>query len=218
MCFGVRDIIDTRFALMQQTIDAGADPHTWQNRERGKFYLEADGISLERFATPNKALWVRDREQVLSAVRLGARYRKPLSDVTARALGPAWAQYQRDLARGDTRWQQLASGLVAPVDVDDNENDVLEDRSEEMPGGWSQEAYSARVSTAAADQIVLDWIADRRDKGGQPFKFAEICEDVLPKIERSKTWLNLRLKNLIHRKVLPPKDDRDLYRVNFPQF
>lgn len=212
MCFGVRDIVDTKFALMQQTIDMGADPHTWQNRRRGMFYLEADGSDVARFAIPNKTLWLRHRNDLVECVKQGARHRCELSDVTVRALGSDFAQYRRDLARGETHWQRVQSGLIVPT----LEIDASEDGEIEMRDVAVNDEVEARVSTRAADQIVWAWIEARREKGGEPFTFGEIKEAVLPKIERSPTWLNLRLKKLIDDGKLPSKDRSNLYRVNFP--
>lgn len=203
MCFGTRDLVDSRFALMEQTILAGANPHTWQNRKRGQFYFESDGIDPAKFSIPNKTDFVTTAA-IREAVASGAKYRMTVSDVTAKALGHEFAEYHRDKIAGRKPWLKRDSGLVVPTP---------EPATQRVAVAVANGVNDDRVTTKAANAILASWLEEKRANGETSFTFTEAKAELLPRVERSATWLNLRLARLIKMGLLPDKEADNNYRL-----
>lgn len=203
MCFGCKDLVDVKMALMTQTIDQGAHPHFWQNRKRGQFYLESTASDIFRYSTPHKVDWI-DTMQLQDEVKAGARYRTPVDEVTLRALGSPFAAYRRAVERGDTHWQQVmaAKGNLAVLlekqqDVDEDTiieaDDLLEPEDNEHNVDKGDEEGNDKLTVEQAEDIVWDWITDTTPVGGT-FKWSDLKEAVMHKTDRGETWLSLRLR------------------------
>jgi len=106
MAFGVKSAADTRMALSEYTIKSGAEPHRWQDRKKGHFYLEAANIDPRMFAHELESDWLNERNLELE-VDNGAKYRTALDNVTADAFGKTYKEYRDKVAAGETQWQQL---------------------------------------------------------------------------------------------------------------
>lgn len=106
MCFGVKMKRDAGFGLSEYAIEAGAAPHMWQDRRKGMFYLEADGLDMRMAGHPLMTDWI-DVSRLEQEVDAGASIRTPLDSTTADALGLAYLQYRQKVAEGSANWQQL---------------------------------------------------------------------------------------------------------------
>lgn len=94
MCYGVRDVADSKMVLSEETLDAGARPELWKDTEAGKVYLEAGHRDPRHFAIPGRTFrlpgwWL------VQHVAVWAPYMTASDPVTAQAAGPAYANRER---------------------------------------------------------------------------------------------------------------------------
>lgn len=90
MCFGVDDPGDASFCLPDRVTDAGAIP-AWGSDRPGYAFAAGMGIPDSRWTTEVRSAKT-DREELAALVAAAAPYRDPLDEVTAAALGQAYAQ------------------------------------------------------------------------------------------------------------------------------
>ncbi|GAA3242994.1 hypothetical protein ACFO1B_30880 [Dactylosporangium siamense] len=137
-CFGTGDDISAKFALSEQTLDAGAAPWEWKDRKPGYSYLEAAGVPEDRWAIPLRT-YLGDPDQQREAV---AEFGKPgLDPVTAEAFGKVYLDYRQQVTEGAAAWQSptptritmAGAGLPnhAAVDEDDDPDGVDADSFED---------------------------------------------------------------------------------------
>jgi len=113
MCFGVRNKRDASLALSEYTIQSGAEPHVFQDREPGRMYLEAAGLDSRMFAHQIQTDWINTRvlERVVDE---GAEYRTALDNVTSQALGTYYFGYRELVDSGRAQWQELRINRYSP--------------------------------------------------------------------------------------------------------
>ncbi|MFD5899793.1 FtsK/SpoIIIE domain-containing protein [Streptomyces sp. NPDC060366] len=108
VCFGVNEASDAGFCLPDSVTDAGAVP-AWQAERPGYAFATGMGIPQNRWTTEVRS-GLTEREELAALVAAGASVRDPLDEVTANALGQAYAQRAH---RGTNR---LTPGVpAAPV-------------------------------------------------------------------------------------------------------
>jgi hypothetical protein len=111
-CFGTGDDISAKFALSESTLDAGAAPWEWRDRKPGYSYLEAPGISEDRWPIPLRT-YLADPEHQREVV---AEYADPgLDETTAAAFGQVYADYRRQVAESAAAWQTAPGRTVIPL-------------------------------------------------------------------------------------------------------
>lgn len=93
LCFGTGDEYSAAFALTSSTIDAGAHPEKWAARKQGYFYLEANGVTEDRFPVPARSYYATD-EEIAAAVDQWADVRACLDRISAAAAGSQYEQRQ----------------------------------------------------------------------------------------------------------------------------
>jgi hypothetical protein len=127
LCHGVKELIDARFALNSNTLEAGADPVKWQNNYPGSLYAELVWTPPEQWSTEARAHGVTraERRQYLdesrptwgrldagTAARLGRGILVPDAKVTAGLPRVADGVPQPPWADDWTAEQELAAALV----------------------------------------------------------------------------------------------------------
>ncbi|MGW7306750.1 FtsK/SpoIIIE domain-containing protein [Streptomyces sp. NPDC054835] len=90
ICMGVDDAGDAGFCLPDRVVSAGAVPD-WGSDRPGYGYATGMGIPQERWTMEVRSS-LTDRNLLAALVDAAAPYRDPLDDVTAAALGQAYAQ------------------------------------------------------------------------------------------------------------------------------
>ncbi|MGI5341887.1 FtsK/SpoIIIE domain-containing protein [Streptomyces sp. CA-181903] len=89
-CFGVNEAADATFCLPDRVTDAGAIP-AWGADRPGYAFATGMGIPQERWTTEARS-GMGERDVVSALVEAAAAVRDPLDEVTAAALGQAYAQ------------------------------------------------------------------------------------------------------------------------------
>jgi hypothetical protein len=124
-CFGTGDDVSAKFALSEQTLDAGATPWHWRDRYPGYSYLEGPGIDEQRWAIPVRA-FMADSAHLAEVV---AEHADPgLDPTTAEAFGAVYATYRRRVDEGAAVWQNApARRTTIPLGVvHDSSEDELD--------------------------------------------------------------------------------------------
>ncbi len=116
MCFGVKAKRDAEFGLSEYARQSGAAPHLWQDRFPGHFYLEAAGIDQRLAAHQLVTDWI-DIDKLEREV--DSYPENAMDEVTATALGPAYAKYRAEVEAGTTAWQEMRRNRGYHVDTKD---------------------------------------------------------------------------------------------------
>lgn len=126
-CFGVRTPDEAKFALSEETLDAGACPWEWKSAKPGYSYLEAPGIDPSRWAMPLRG-WLPDKDHLREVI---AEFclDPTLDATTAEAFGKVYTDYRRQVDEGATAWQQVAPKGRTLIAVPDMSN--IEDEDDE---------------------------------------------------------------------------------------
>lgn len=190
MCFGTFGVRDAEFGLSEYSRAGGAVPHRWQDRYPSRHYLEAAGLDPRMFAMALESDWI-NTETLRAVIRDGAQYRTPMDDVTARALGPAYAEYVRAVERGETSWQRTY-GARDGVDMFKHGDDDTPTLELGEPTG-SGVASPVKLSKAEAETILWEWLGERASDGVDELSFGEIVEAINTRVCRSNTWTNQTL-------------------------
>jgi hypothetical protein len=64
LAFGVRERLDAQFALLDETLRAGADPSRWGNNHPGRHVAEATGIPSEQWSMTHRTFKISEDETV----------------------------------------------------------------------------------------------------------------------------------------------------------
>lgn len=185
MCFGTKDLVDTKFALGSATIQAGACPHEWGNRKKGQYYLEDDSIDPYRFPIPIKALWLEEgyRRRLTHVVSDGKQWRRQPSDSTRNFISALSVQ------------PTDSSGATKTMHVLPSTGDSLRDSN---IGISNSSAGRELTSTDSAREAVATWV---RNQGmGMQFSFDQakraLCLPHTDVTGRGQAWLNVELKRM----------------------
>jgi hypothetical protein len=227
MCFGVKMKTDARFGLSEAAIDAGAQPHLWQDRFPGRFYLEAAGQDFKLAGHPLQTDWI-DTRRLEQEVDAGYTIRTPLDDTTADALGPAYRAYRQAVAEGTTNWQELRRnrghdgntwemGSTIPSTAENSTQEELPFNVEVVED--SKEKTVARVygfqtpveETQARRQHLTDIIDDFERNGKMEFSPADIKAAGFE--GRSNAWITGELKKLVKNGRLTGGSQSGFYRI-----
>ncbi|WP_018351645.1 hypothetical protein [Longispora albida] len=152
-CFGVTGEQEAKFALSDETLDAGAAPWAWKADKPGYSYLEAPGIDRTRWSIPMRG-YIAEEDHMTEAV---AEYvtDPSLDETTAAAFGKVYADYRTQVAEGAAAWQAGAksSTTIALAQV-----------------RAAQSGPVVRLLNSAADDLDddLDTDADMDDVDGEP--------------------------------------------------
>lgn len=106
-CFGVDDPGDAGFCLPDRVTAAGAVP-AWGSDRPGYGFSTGMGIPQDRWTTEVRSA-LTDRDTLARLVQAAAAVRDPLDEVTAAALGQAYAQ------RSHKGTNRTTPGVAAPV-------------------------------------------------------------------------------------------------------
>jgi len=118
-CFGVSDDDDAKFAMPEGTLEAGANPARWKNRQPGCSYLVDPVIEEREHVVPLRSLEIRD-EQLELLAEYAHRHGADLDEDTARAFGELYA------SRVPVE-RMLAGDAPLPTTVDDEDGEDGED-------------------------------------------------------------------------------------------
>jgi hypothetical protein len=207
MCFGVKMKSDAKFGLSEYAIESGATPHMWQDKKPGYHYLEAHGLDVTMAGHPLVTDWI-DITFLEKVVDEGSAYRSPLDDVTAGALGFAYAGYRAKVAEGSTNWQELRRnrghdgqtwemGQTLPVNSQGELPFNVESYVTEEGTAVGRASYGFNTpieETEAYKQHVRDIVADFKANGKESFTLREIKQAGFE--GRSDAWLSKFLAKL----------------------
>jgi len=204
ICFGIDSRDDPTLALSERTVDAGADPGAWGNSKPGYCYVEAPGIPDELRATPARAE-LADRDDITTTVTSWARVRKPLDQVTARALAAFLPQPQPVSAgatqRPASRTADQPEDTMPTVRPGVNPADPPDDCDPSQP--LEIQRTPRRLSLALPDQmdperargVLRLYLARLYDQGAREVRPADLG-DVLAETGYGATWLSKALAEL----------------------
>ncbi|MEU5902672.1 hypothetical protein [Streptomyces venezuelae] len=109
-CFGVNDASDATFCLPDRVTEAGAIP-AWGTNRPGYAFSTGMGIPDAKWTTEVRSA-LTDRDELAALVTAAAAVRDPLDDVTAKALGQAYAQRTH---HGTNRTTPGVAAAPAPI-------------------------------------------------------------------------------------------------------
>ncbi|MFJ6239525.1 FtsK/SpoIIIE domain-containing protein [Streptomyces griseus] len=149
VCFGVDKPGDASFGLPDSVTDAGAIP-AWGSARPGYAYATGMGIPDARWTTEVRS-GLTDRAELAALVAAGTPYRDPLDEVTATALGQAYAQRAHKGTNRTTPGVQAAPAplAAAPEPAHDIEDDMT--ATEHAAALEIQEAYDEVMGSIPAD-------------------------------------------------------------------
>jgi len=224
MCFGVRNKRDAAFGLSEYAIDAGASPHSWQDRFPGRHYLEATGLDIRMAGHPLMTDWVdiMKLEAVVDEAQI--QYpRKQLDSVTAEAFGMAYQGYRAKVDEGTAIWQELRNNrgfrtdtkeLKQPVMVQEElpfNVELVEDTRENTVAVARYGFETPVEETANLRQQLRSIIDDFKNHGKQTFTPSDL--KVAGLTGRSDAWINQNLKRLIGDRVIEHDKKNRFYRI-----
>ncbi len=214
MCFGVKMKSDARFGLSEYAVTSGAEPHKWQDRYPGQFYLEAQGVDVRMAGHALKTDWINIAKLQL-AVDAGQEARSVLDEPTATALGADYVAYRNQVAAGNTDWQMLRRSKGARVDtkdlglgqpqqlsLEDLETidltlpETAESVAVKQEAGIRSNLNTDPAETALARQILWDIIQDFHEHGKEAF----FPRDVIALYDgpvRSNKWFSDQLSRWV---------------------
>jgi len=141
-CFGVDDPGDAGFCLPDSVTNAGAIP-AWGSSRPGYAFSTGMGIPEKRWTMEWRS-GMTDRDYLGALVAAAAPVRDPLDDVTAKALGLAYAQRAH---RGTNRTNTQASALAVGITQTGRTVPM------ELPEGADVEELTAEQEEAVAVEI-----------------------------------------------------------------
>jgi hypothetical protein len=203
MCFGVKSKADTRMGLSEYTITSGAEPHRWQDRKKGHFYLEAANIDPRMFAHELESDWVNEKH-LERVVDEGAQYRTALDNVTADAFGKAYKAYRDQVEAGTTDWQELRRNrysvgeeqptngipVTDPAYVEPAEDDLKDNPNAAGTSKKRTNADTDPEDTRRAELALWSVIMNFAENGQEMFS----PKDVVSKVPgRTDSWVKKKL-------------------------
>lgn len=221
MCFGVKMKADAKFGLSEYAIEAGAEPHMWQDKKPGYHYLEAHGIDSNMVGHPLVTDWI-NISKLEKEVDKGAPIRTALDNVTASALGPVYDAYRRKVSEGLTNWQALRRNRgfdndtmelgktvqeELPFNVESNQSDNGDSQAR-VPLGFNTPVEE----TQAYRQHVRDIIVSFKDNGKQSFTLKEI--KLAGFTGRGDSWLSKNLASLVKEGFISYNKESRFYTIS----
>jgi len=137
LCHGVKSDADARFVL-DDLVDAGANPEQWGTKRPGYAYLTVPGVDEDRHTVPLRSFKISRGELAALATEWADR-RPALDDLSARAAGQAYATRSRItdpvLTDDDPGPQQADDerGWTPPTEHDVVDGEVLARKDAAMP-------------------------------------------------------------------------------------
>ena len=150
-CFGVDDAGDATFCLPDKVTDSGAIPD-WGSDRPGYAFATGMGIPADRWTTELRGSYTDAvRQQLVAMVQAAAAFRDPLDQVTADALGLAYAQRQhRGTNRLNTQPTAAAPAPTVRPAIEDAQ-DMADNITEEEEALELQETYEQVMGQIPAD-------------------------------------------------------------------
>lgn len=197
MCFGVKSAADTRMALSEYTIKSGAEPHRWQDRKKGHFYLEAANIDPRMFSHELESDWINERH-LEAEVDNGAQYRTPLDNVTADAFGKVYKEYRDRVTAGETDWQVLRRNRYSVGEEQPtSETEVIDVPLDDISDSPNPRNNNLGVSSEERRRYELElWSAVMNfvENGKTTFSTGDLAQVFKG---RQKPWISKRLKDWV---------------------
>jgi len=156
LAFGVRELIDARFALLDETLNAGADPSRWANNHPGRHYEEVTGVPSDEWSMVHRTFKASDEKiQAVIEMAQGAGWAKcdpgtfdllsrgitlPVRPSVSSAVAfPEWPEPPEDvdlspapLRTGAAVRPYLIKGGVETADADNEARDLVTMRIKEL--------------------------------------------------------------------------------------
>lgn len=183
LAFGVRERQDAVFALLNETLNAGADPSRWANNHPGRHVAEVTGVPADEWAMTHRTFKITDEE---------------LQAVIEMCRNAGWAKCDPGtfelLSRGIDRPQRMITPVpdwksvdtaADTLDLEDYRSPVEPVRSFSMIKGGSPEQVGQSAGTDAQLLVSLR-IKELIDSG-----VAELTKDDFGDLElpRDRTWI-----------------------------
>lgn len=199
LAFGVREALDAKFALLDSTLAAGADPTRWANNHPGRCYGEVVGVDQGKWAMESRVYRVTYAEK-RAALEATQPHWAVLDPGTAMRLG-------MHIDRPD------ASVLAGTEDFLDPASAEEEDATVRLGKTVVELSTEGRPSTADAREMVLSRIEGLELEGRQTISPADF-DQVVTLTGRHRTWIYTELDRLASSGRLErvPGDRRE-YRI-----
>lgn len=95
-CYGLGGGFGT-MVLDDEVIEAGADPQKWKDTAPGMHYMERGGMTLDEKTIERRAYYDSGEITFAQAAKQIASKLKPMDEISARSMGPLWANRQTPL-------------------------------------------------------------------------------------------------------------------------
>ncbi len=195
MCHGVYSKRDAELGLSEYTREAGAIPHRFKDRYKGRHYMEADNIDTRRFGMSLQTDWLdKDMRLLREAIMEGAAYRTPLDEVTAEAFGDKYFKYRREVELQSTRWQQALYGME-PITLTQLSGDTQElpviVPAVETPIPKKKSRAEQAEEKIAHEEAVWNILLEMRTEGIEEYELPQLVNKVT---FRSKAWVSNLLR------------------------
>jgi hypothetical protein len=214
LAFGVREMQDAKFALLDETLRAGADPTRWANNEPGKHYAEVTGVPSIEWSIPCRTFKMTTEEVVAS-------YEASRDAGIARCDEGTLSL----LSKGITRPERMIVSVPGFP--------VPEAPCEDVPDPWtkvtSSEAPTLTMVPALEDLVaepederppvdaardLINEVIDDAETSGQREVTIEDFRDLTTLLGRDRTWIYIPLKRLAREGRLERLATKELrYRI-----
>ncbi|MEV6426032.1 FtsK/SpoIIIE domain-containing protein [Streptomyces sp. NPDC051662] len=197
VCFGVNEASDASFALPDFVTDTGAVP-SWGARRPGYAIATGMGIPEERWTTEVRS-GLTDHAVLADLVAAAAFVRDPLDEVTATALGQAYAQRAHKGTNRTTPGVGVGVGGAVPPELAGIPVAPL-------PGSAPAGGHSAPADTDAGYDEMDDDMLSSQEEDAQ-IEYEEAREEILGGIpadpEPDAAYASLRLEDDVDPDVDP---------------
>lgn len=196
MCHGVYSKRDAELGLSEYTREAGAIPHRFKDRFKGRHYMEADNIDTRRFGMSLQTDWLdKDMRLLREAIMEGSAYRTPLDDVTAAAFGDKYFKYRREVELQSTRWQQALYGMepitLSQLPSDTQELPAVSAAVVETPLPKKKSRAEMAEEKIEHENAVWNILLEMRSEGIEEYELDTLVTKVT---FRSKAWVSNLLR------------------------
>jgi hypothetical protein len=190
LAFGVRERQDAVFALLDETMRAGADPSRWSNNHPGKHIAEVTGVPSEQWPLTHRTYKISEEETVATfELCRNAGWAK--CDEGTFALLSKGIERPRPMIIGVPDWKPPADdfGEAPTVSLDDLREPVEDARPFEprvIQGG--AEEPEQRPDAEEAYQLIADRIEELELSNVAEIT-ADDFDDLKEELARDRTWI-----------------------------
>ncbi len=189
LAFGVRERQDAQFALLDETLRAGADPSRWANNHPGRHIAEVTGVPSDQWALTHRTFKISD-EEFQATVELCRNAGWAKCDSGTFDLLSKGIERPQKMIVGVPDWGSVTTGEEPTVDLSSFRAPAEDQRPAERPvfevikGG--SEDNRPEVDQA---REMIDGRVDEMEMSGVTEITKDDFDDLAEVLERSRPWI-----------------------------